>query len=566
MEIRCSPPCAISTDVRPLIFGGEQGDALMPMLFSLGQQQALVAIQARLQDDEKLFAFLDDIYIVCTPARVEDVHKIMKDELWAHARIRVHQGKTQVWNRGGTRPTGVDALTRAAQAVRPGALVWKGDLDLPADRQGLRVLRAPIGSPEYELEAKSTERAVLLDRIPAVTDVQTAWLLLLFCGVIRANFCLRTVRPQLAQQFAEAHDENVWQCLRRVISTTDEADRTKWGATLPFSLGGLGLGSAVRIREAAHWASWADSLEMIRNRHPTVAASILRGLTDSPEQSFEALRICELFLDERQFTLPTWEALAGGERPAGEDEDEPGQPKHGWQREAARCAEASFLENSVWPSLTDSDRALWRSQRGPLASAVFTAFPTSRVYRIEAQPFRLLLCRRLRLPMPLSSRTCRCGRLLDVLGHHRAACAEAEVLGRRGFALECAAAQVCREAGGRVSTNVMVRDLDVAEFNLRDARRLEVVADGFSIFGGAQLAIDTTLVCPLSRDGTARRGAASRDGISLTAARQRKERTYPELSGEGGRARLVVLAAEVGGRWSVETAYSRSRRQRPHPH
>ena len=112
------------------------------------------------------------------------------------------------------------------------------------------------------------------------------------------------VRPQLAQQFAEAHDENVWQCLRRVISTTDEADRTKWGATLPFSLGGLGLGSAVRTREAAHWASWADSLEMIRNRHPSVAASILRGLTDSPEQSFEALRICERFLDERQFTLP----------------------------------------------------------------------------------------------------------------------------------------------------------------------------------------------------------------------------------------------------------------------
>ena len=45
-----------------------------------------VAIHSRLQDDEKLFAFLDDIYIVCTLARVEDVHKIMKEELWAHAR------------------------------------------------------------------------------------------------------------------------------------------------------------------------------------------------------------------------------------------------------------------------------------------------------------------------------------------------------------------------------------------------------------------------------------------------------------------------------------------------
>ena len=29
---------------------------------------------------------------------------------------------------------------------------------------------------------------------------------------------------------------------------------------------------------------------------------------------------------------------------------------------------------------------------------------------------------------------------------------------------------------------------------------------------------------------------------------------FPELSGDGGRARLVVLAAEVGGRWSIETA------------
>ena len=38
----------------------------------------------------------------------------------------------------------------------------------------------------------------------------------------------------------------------------------------------------------------------------------------------------------------------------------------------------------------------------------------------------------------------------------------------------------------------------------------------------------------------------------LLLPRQRKEHTYPELSGEGGRATLVVLAAEVGGRWSTE--------------
>ena len=91
-------------------------------------------------------------------------------------------------------------------------------------------------------------------------------------------------------------------------------------------------------------------------------------------------------------------------------------------------------------------------------------------------------------------RTCRCGRRLDVFSHHRAACAQAGVWGRKGFALKCAAAQVCREAGARVATNVFVRDLDLGAFNGLDSRRLEVIADGLTLWRGAQLAIDTTLL------------------------------------------------------------------------
>ena len=135
----------------------------------------------------------------------------------------------------------------------------------------------------------------------------------------------------------------------------------------------------------------------------------------------------------------------------------------------------------------------------------------------------------------------------STLGHHRAACAEAGVLGKRGFPLECAAAQVCREAGARVTTNSFIRDLDLGEFNRLDGRRIEVIADGLSLWQGAQLAIDTTLVSPLHR-------AVSRPGLALEQARRRKEATYPQLVGDEGRARLVVLAAETGGRWSIETA------------
>ena len=55
------------------------------------------------------------------------------------------------------------------------------------------------------------------------------------------------------------------------------------------------------------------------------------------------------------------------------------------------------------------------------------------------------------------------------------------------------------------------------------------------------------MVSALGRDGTARRGAADVDGVALEAARKRKARTYPELAGVHRRARLVVIALEVGG-------------------
>ena len=122
--------------------------------------------------------------------------------------------------------------------------------------------------------------------------------------------------------------------------------------------------------------------------------------------------------------------------------------------------------------------------------------------------FRVLLCRRLRLPLPLTKHICWCGRRTDIYGHHSAACAQSRALARRGFAVESVVARLCREGGARVATNVMVRDMDPAFPNPADSRRIEVLADGLALFGGVQLAIDTTLVSPLHADGTARPGAA----------------------------------------------------------
>ena len=134
--------------------------------------------------------------------------------------------------------------------------------------------------------------------------------------------------------------------------------------------------------------------------------------------------------------------------------------------------------------LTDSERAMLRSQSGPLAGVPLSTTPSNFLSRIDSHLFRVLLLRRLRLPLPLSARQCRCGRPLDAFGHHRAACARAGVLGRRGFAVESAFARICREAGGRVVANAMLRDFDLVAPNPRDQRRLEILADGLPLFGG----------------------------------------------------------------------------------
>ena len=44
--------------------GGEQGDPLMPAMFSLALRPALRALQSELQPGEQALAYLDDIYIL----------------------------------------------------------------------------------------------------------------------------------------------------------------------------------------------------------------------------------------------------------------------------------------------------------------------------------------------------------------------------------------------------------------------------------------------------------------------------------------------------------------------
>ena len=176
--------------------GGEQGDPLMPALFSVGQHPAFVEVQNSLKLGERMFAFLDDIYVVCPSSRVAPIFKTLTAALWTHVRIQVHFGKNTI----------LEQERRVLRTMRRDC----GDSEV--SRPHLHRLERGPFSPnpaagrhqcwEFQWGILSTFRQKLRDigespitlfeRIPAIPDLQCAWLVLLFCAATRANFLLHS--------------------------------------------------------------------------------------------------------------------------------------------------------------------------------------------------------------------------------------------------------------------------------------------------------------------------------------------------------------------------------------
>ena len=179
------------------------------------------------------------------------------------ARIKIHHGKTQLWNRGG-QPAGVAELTLATQLVEPDVVVWKSDPELPLSQNGLRVLGAPIGTHciswiNWFRSPWNTNCSFREFRGGGPPIVDVLW---------SNTRQLRMIQPDLSLPFAERHDDRVWDCLASFLHVPAQLPHARTTALMPLSKRGLGLGCAVRARHAAHHASWADSLPMVRQRHP----------------------------------------------------------------------------------------------------------------------------------------------------------------------------------------------------------------------------------------------------------------------------------------------------------
>ena len=246
-------------------------------------------------------------------------------------------------------------------------------------------------------------------------------------------------------------------------------------ATLPESLGGE-LRSAL-MRAPAYWV---DCLGMIRQRHPDVAEQLTHQLEGHMETPFlqaaaseaRALRgVMGLNLhlgspqesDLLDMNLKTLNLEA---------------TKHGSTKPVSRVErplrDEGLFVSFVWRFIENS-----HPLPGWIQSRVGT-IQVSNVPHHEMGP-----CLRMRLS--LTVRNCL---PLDACGHHCSAWARLGCWAGGVSSGKCCCAHLPRSTR-RVSTNVMLRDLNLAMPNAVDGRRREVVVDGLPLFGWSQRAVDT---------------------------------------------------------------------------
>ena len=435
---------------------------MSPAFFSLALHRALEEANARLQPGEALIAYLDDVYILTRPERTRAAFDTVTQVIENTAGIRPNLGKCACWNaRAGEAPPGIAELGSEEDKV------WRGDG--PEAERGLIILGNPVGTAEFvrtQAQQRMEKEQGLLDWLPKMGDLQCAWLLLALCATPRANHVVRALPPTQAREYAAEHDSRIWNTLQQLLGHAphrDRARRARTLAALPGRLGGLGLRSAERTSPAAYWASWADALEVIRQRRPNEAAAFLAELERVGGAQAPCLREVQEaadLLDHEGFehagvgARPSWRELFEGARPPQREdrgETEPGEWINGWQFYASSTRETHYREHHLMPNMSRASRATLRSQSGPQAAAWLTAVPTSPATTLLPVLFQICLRRRLRLPLMLSNRRCEgCRAILDSLGDHRAACSVSGRLRRRAKPIELAWSAVFTEAGAVV--------------------------------------------------------------------------------------------------------------------
>ena len=203
------------------------------------------------------------VYAVTSPGRSRAVYNLLAEQLWAVAGIRLHTGKTRVWNRAAERSPDMDDL---------GNEVW--------NPEGIKIL----GTPQLVQNAIHTrleDEAKLWDAISWVPDLQSSWQILLQCASPRCHHLLRTLLPPQFAHYAAEHDEGMQKMMRALLGDIPGGDQEKQDAARLATLRCAWVVWVSDLRFAWHQlpiGRHGQTLPMLQERLPIVAQNAVNVL------------------------------------------------------------------------------------------------------------------------------------------------------------------------------------------------------------------------------------------------------------------------------------------------
>ena len=483
----------------------------------------------------RLFAYLDDMYIVCSRDASMAILCALEEALDATG-LKLNPGKTELWC-----PSGVAAIPSVLPGKRCATLAVLGAaLKTAGDSEEAPVAAHGSGKALHEATQRlSAFWAKLQPLLKAgLKEQKTAALLRTYAGA-SSQHALRLERA--TEEHTDAYDKQLLTCWRELLDRPLEEDSLE-RLGLPLKLGGLGLQLAKTRRNAAPWSSWAATLEGVaRDLGEEVLDNLLAALPHLTTE-LEELRAG---LRSQGAEVPPEATLGAALKKAGKQKS----LVNDIQRKNRR---------TVMASLDVDGRAEFRTAAGPGAGA-FLCYPVDPECELEGPLWATSARRRLGLDHPEAAAgelgrlatTCTnkgeagrtCGVLLDRKGRHAAACpCGGGRLTKHGRTARAVAGLARRWYDLEPGLEQRIPELDRqrADGSVEYAR-LDLAVP---LLSGRQL-IDVTIRQGAAGSAAARLKASKKDGLPSRRAEREKHARYPT-------DQLVAFAVEGCGRLGGE--------------
>jgi len=527
------------------VAGVDQGCPLSPLLFALGLAGELADLQAavrHLDPTAQVFAYLDDVVVVCAPEAAQAATDAVADKLGLCG-LKLNPGKTQVWSKA---PPAAP-LPAPLERQRVPELVLLGASVAWLDREE-RELDSPVHATSDGAKALSNVRG-LVQRLRVLREAglspKAIFLILQTYGLSSLNHLQRANYE--SGRWVDDFDRVLFEGLEDLLGDAlSEGQRSLAG--LRFADGGLAFGGARARSASAFLASWALCLRQVAQ---LLGTSSMDGLSASCPHVCTAWRAAEADLRARGGSggraLP-WHAFLEEATP---------KLQGVWSEQVSECAKDQLLA-----ALSDESAADVHSNGGTGAGG-FAQLGSECVPCMPRAHFVVTLRDRLLLPLSPEGARCQhrrsdtgqlCGALLDRRGKHARMCAIGGGWMRRHNAIRDWAARTYSACCGLpASTEQRVPEWDLLHRDAATGNQWveEAILDVATAHpqSGSRLFFDVVVATAFTTDARLLAQRARKPGLAAAAAAAAKRRRYAEAG-----AALWPLAFEAGGRPSDEAA------------